>query len=212
MAENQADNPDNRGSGTNPSSLTWGQAAAPVPTGTQKPTYSRGAAKTKARALFSAAPLELPCMFCCNSAITQLLLIGIRRFLVETWTEFQGGSDGELKTTPKPQTKRPSFSRFSIFLRTVWPKTGTPWAYIYNKPQPNGDFRVKKEPPVAGNRRDNCDNHGFGPYPPTQTSSHQGLPGTPRGSKITLLPDGPCGQAPGLVHGASWGAPSRVLL
>ena len=150
MAENQADNPDNRGSGTNPSSLTWGQAAAPLPTGTQKPTYSRGAAKTKAWALFSAAPLELPCMFCCNSAITQPLLIGIRRFLVETWTEFQGGSDGELKTTPKPQTKRPSFSRFSIFLRTVWPKTGTPWAYIYNKPQPNGDFRVKKEPPVGG--------------------------------------------------------------
>ena len=55
---------------------------------------------------------------------------------------------------------------------------------------------MKKEPPVAGNRRDNCDNHGFGPYPPTQTGSHQGLPGTPRGSKITLLPDGPCGQAP----------------
>ena len=41
-------------------------------------------------------------------------------------------------------------SAFFDFLRAVWPKTGTPWAYIYNKPQPNGDFRVKKEPPVGG--------------------------------------------------------------
>ena len=126
MAENQADNPDNRGSGTNLPSLTWGQAAAPVPTGTQKPTYSRGAAKTKAWALFSAAPLELPCMFCCNSAITQPLLIGIRRFLVETWTEFQGGSDGELKTTPKPQAD-PLFRVFLIFFCAQYgPRPATP--------------------------------------------------------------------------------------
>ena len=103
-------------------------------------------------------------------------------------------------------------SAFFDFLHRVWPKTGTSRAYVYTKPQPNRVFRVKKEPPVAGNRRDNCDNHGFGPYPPTQTSSHQRLPGTLCGSKITLLPERPLRQAQGCVYGASWGASSHVLL
>ena len=86
-------------------------------------------------------------------------------------------------------------SAFFDFLHRVWPKTGTSRAYVYTKPQPNRVFRVKKEPPVAGNRRDNCDNHGFGPYPPTQTGSHQRLPGTLCGSRITLLPERPLRQA-----------------
>ena len=54
---------------------------------------------------------ELPRMFCCNSAISRSLLIGIGRFLVETWIEFQGGSNGALKTTLKPN-KGPAFRIF----------------------------------------------------------------------------------------------------
>ena len=46
--------------------------------------------------------------------------------------------------------KKILFSAFFEFLRAVWPKTGTPWAYIHNKPQPNRGFWVKKEPPVGG--------------------------------------------------------------
>ena len=110
---------------THASSLAWAQAATPVPTGTWGPAYPRGAAKTRAWALFSAAPLELPCMFCCNSAITQPLLIGIRRFLVETWAEFQGGSDGQLKTTPKPQ-ENPLFRVFRFFCAQYGPRPALP--------------------------------------------------------------------------------------
>ena len=83
-----------------------------------KSPYSQTGPVDKPRGL-SMGPLgELPRVFCCNSAISRSLLIGIRRFLVQTWIEFQGGSNGELKMTPKPQAD-PLFRGFRFFARSM---------------------------------------------------------------------------------------------
>ena len=90
-----------------------------------KSPYSQTGPVDKPRGL-SMGPLgELPRAFCCNSAISRSLLIGIRRFLVQTWIEFQGGSNGELKTTPKPQ-KDPLFRVFPIFCAQYGPRPALP--------------------------------------------------------------------------------------
>ena len=82
----------------------------------------------------SMGPLgELPRVFCCNSAISRSLLIGIRRFVVQTWIEFQAKSNDALKTTPKPN-EDPLFRIVRFFYIVFGPRPAPPGPIFKQNP------------------------------------------------------------------------------